>query len=397
VATAGPVANLAVSLSDSQSDVQPGQTVVYTLVVTNLGPGSGNGAILRLPAIAGLTVTGIQCGPAIGGAICPPLGNGMSRLQGAGLLLPALPSGGSLTFTLTATISAASGSLTKIATITPAPGSTDPALGNNAASDTDQIRYKLWLPLVRNQPGDSQQWQLMLGYEDLPLAQGNNDYDFNDWVVGVSTTLSYTSGSSGLVRRIDMAFDPQANGGSYDHNFEMRFPAGVFASNGTAVLTHYDQNHNVLDTQTLPLTSSVDNVFDIFPDTLTVFPGPPVNVFETQPGVPPRRFTKLRLTFDTPFALTVSAASLNQPHGQDLFFDPLLLVLNTGDTVHAGDVRLLSVPITNWRWPEENVRIDQAYPLVGYSAGNPPTFIFPASWWRINNHCVYDGVACSPP
>jgi hypothetical protein len=93
----------------------------------------------------------------------------------------------------------------------------------------------------------------------------------------------------------------------------------------------------------------------------------------------------------------VDPADLSQPHGEGLFFDPVLRVINTGEQVHSGDVRLLSVPSTHWQWPEENVRIDRAYPLVVYQAVNPPDFYFPATWWTNFNHCVYDGVVCVTP
>ncbi len=88
---------------------------------------------------------------------------------------------------------------------------------------------------------------------------------------------------------------------------------------------------------------------------------------------------------------------LSEPHGTNLFFDPTLLVYDTGETIHQGDLRLLSVPATGWKWPEEGVRIDRAYPMVQFTPGNPPTIVFPANWWTSFNHCVYDGFACGLP
>jgi hypothetical protein len=318
-------------------------------------------------------------------------------VQGAGIVIPILPSGGSSIFQLTATVTATSGSLTNTATVSPAPGNIDPVPGNNSASDTDFVSYKLWLPVILKQPTALGQWQLMLGYEDLPLATGRNDYDYNDWIVQISSTVSYLAESPGLMQKINLSFVPQASGAAYDHSFGLRFPAQVFASNGTAVLTIYDRNHNVLNTHTQPFIGSVDNQFEIFPDTMTVFPGALINTIEGLPVTPPQRFADLSLTFDTPFVFSVTADSLSQPHGQGLFFDPTMLVLNTGETIHSGDVRLLTVPINNWLWPEEGIRLDRAYPQVVYAPGNPPSFTFPAMWWTTHNHCVYDGVACGTP
>jgi hypothetical protein len=75
----------------------------------------------------------------------------------------------------------------------------------------------------------------------------------------------------------------------------------------------------------------------------------------------------------------------------------VLKVHNTGELVRARDVRLLSVPVTNWKWPEEGVRIERAYPSVIYVPGSPPSVSFPPGWWASFNHCVYDGVACGLP
>jgi hypothetical protein len=49
-----------------------------------------------------------------------------------------LPAGATVTFTVNASISsAATGNLVNTATVTPPPGTTDPAPGNNSATDTD--------------------------------------------------------------------------------------------------------------------------------------------------------------------------------------------------------------------------------------------------------------------
>jgi hypothetical protein len=196
---------------------------------------------------------------------------------------------------------------------------------------------------------------------------------------------------------IDMSFVPLARGGQYDHNFQIRFPAHVFPANGAAVLTRYDQNHQVLSVETQPFNGSVDNVFVLFPSTLVVFPGLAVNAVEGNGVMPPQRFADLRITLDAPVPFHLFADGLSSPHGTGLFFDPVLSVLDTGDEIHAGDLRLLAVPVSAWVWPEEHVRLDLAYPLVGYTPGSPPAFTFPSNWWESHNHCVFDGFACGAP
>lgn len=102
----------------------------------------------------------------------------------------------------------------------------------------------------------------------------------------------------------------------------------------------------------------------IFAKTSEVFPETLVNTIEGRSAVPPQRFAELSMTFDTPFAFTVNAAAHGQAHGQGLFFDTSLKMLNTGEDVHRGGVRLLSIPVSNWAWPEEGVRINRVYPRV---------------------------------
>ncbi|MBI1761244.1 MAG: DUF11 domain-containing protein, partial [Acidobacteria bacterium] len=74
-----------------------------------------------------------------GGAACPGSGVTVANLQGSGIAVN-LPVGGSLTFTVTATVAGgATGSIINSATIAPPAGTSDPAAGNNTASDTDTI------------------------------------------------------------------------------------------------------------------------------------------------------------------------------------------------------------------------------------------------------------------
>jgi hypothetical protein len=288
-------------------------------------------------------------------------------------------------------------SATRTLTNTATPTSTATPTRTPTATATGAATYKFWLPLVQLLPSNSVPWHLALGYEDLPLASSLNDFDYNDWVVNISSTVSYAAARPALMQKIDMSFVPRARGSQYYHNFQIRFPAQVFPGIGVAVLTLYDQNHQVLNVQTQTFDGSIDNSFVLFPDTSAVFPGVIVNAIEPEAVMLPQRSADLSITFNAPVPFNLTTAALNLPHGQGLFFDPILHVLNTGDDVHAGDLRLLTVPIGDWMWPEEAVRLDLAYPLVGYTAGNPPAFSFPSFWWASHNHCVYDGAACGAP
>src|SRR6185503_418367 len=56
-----------------------------------------------------------------------------------GLVIPTLPSSGSLTFTVGATVTATTGSVSNTATVTAPSGTTDPTAANNTATDTDTV------------------------------------------------------------------------------------------------------------------------------------------------------------------------------------------------------------------------------------------------------------------
>jgi len=137
--TRSPQANLAISKTDGTTAYTPGGTTTYTIVVGNAGPSSADGALFTDPASSNLTATAVTCGAATGGAVCPAPGNTtVALMQGAGIVIPTLPNGGSVTFTVNATIAAAAtGNITNTATIAPPSGTTDPTPGNNSASDVD--------------------------------------------------------------------------------------------------------------------------------------------------------------------------------------------------------------------------------------------------------------------
>ena len=86
--------------------VTAGSTQSYVIVVTNNGPSSANGAVIRDPAPTGLTCSAVSCSNATGGAACaftPALT--VANLQStAGVTINTLPSGGSVRLTLVCTV-----------------------------------------------------------------------------------------------------------------------------------------------------------------------------------------------------------------------------------------------------------------------------------------------------
>ncbi len=104
-------ADLAISKSNGATSVVSGSQTTYDLVVSNAGPDAADGAILRDPAPTGLgsCILGAPACAAAGGAVCPATGSGagqlsVANLQGAGVVIPTLPNGGSVTVKLTCTV-----------------------------------------------------------------------------------------------------------------------------------------------------------------------------------------------------------------------------------------------------------------------------------------------------
>ncbi|MDX1996620.1 MAG: DUF11 domain-containing protein, partial [Thermoanaerobaculia bacterium] len=126
------VADVSISKTDGTTTEIPGSSVTYTIVVANAGPDPVPSATVTdtFPA----TITGVTW-------TCVGAGGGTCAANGSGNLNQAvnLPSGGSVTFTVTGTIAPdATGTLVNTATVTT--GSVfDPNAGNNTATDTDTL------------------------------------------------------------------------------------------------------------------------------------------------------------------------------------------------------------------------------------------------------------------
>jgi uncharacterized repeat protein (TIGR01451 family) len=139
----GLTADLSITKTDGQTTEVPGTPITYTIVASNAGPSTATGATVAdtLPAaITGATWT------------CVGAGGGTCTASGSGNINDTvnLPSGGSVTYTLTGTIGASvTGTLSNTATVT-APGSvTDPTPGNNSATDTDTLTPQADLSITK--------------------------------------------------------------------------------------------------------------------------------------------------------------------------------------------------------------------------------------------------------
>ena len=128
----GATADLAITKTDGVTTAAPGGSVTYTITASNAGPSNAPGATVADTFPASLTCTWTCVGA--GGGTCTAAGSGNINNT------VNLPSGGSVTYTASCTLSAAAtGTLSNTATITAPAGVTDPTPGNNSATDSDTL------------------------------------------------------------------------------------------------------------------------------------------------------------------------------------------------------------------------------------------------------------------
>ncbi|MEP7043596.1 MAG: hypothetical protein ABI843_11070 [Dokdonella sp.] len=129
--TVTPVADLAITKSDGSTAYIPGAPISYTILVTNAGPSGVTGAtVVDTPpaAISGVSWSATYAGGA----------SGIAGGSGAINTLVDLPNGSSATFTFSGTVASnATGALSNSASVSVPTGVTDPASGNNTATDND--------------------------------------------------------------------------------------------------------------------------------------------------------------------------------------------------------------------------------------------------------------------
>ncbi len=101
-----PTVNLRLAKSANPTTLRSGQPVTYTFLLDNDGPGPGDGAVFRDPAVEGVDCAAatLSCS-ASGGAVCPASLD-VPTLQGTGLVIPTFPAGGSLQLGMTCDVTA---------------------------------------------------------------------------------------------------------------------------------------------------------------------------------------------------------------------------------------------------------------------------------------------------
>lgn len=188
--TSGVVyANLGVTMTDGLAAVGWGQALTYTLVATNHGPGAANGATLTDAMPALLTGVTWTCA-ASGGAACASASGSGNISTG----IPTFPSGGSVTYTIHASVVSGtlSASLINQATIAPPGGVTDNDSTNNDAVDTDAVGTLYALTVQKTGTGQGTVVSSPAAINCGPSCTPSQAADF---LSGTSVVLTATAGS----------------------------------------------------------------------------------------------------------------------------------------------------------------------------------------------------------
>ncbi len=104
-------ANLQITKTNGVSALVAGATTSYTVTVSNLGPSDASGAVLKDPAVTGLSCTSVVCSGTTGTAVCPTAANvSLGNLQsppGSGIVLNnAFPANSSISFVISCGVTA---------------------------------------------------------------------------------------------------------------------------------------------------------------------------------------------------------------------------------------------------------------------------------------------------
>jgi uncharacterized repeat protein (TIGR01451 family) len=137
----GLVADLSITKTDGVTTAIPGGSVTYTITASNAGPSNASSVTVADTFPASLTATWTCVGA--GGGTCTASGSGNINDT------VNLPTGGSVTYTAVATISASAvGILSNTATVS-ASSVSDPNPGNNSATDTDTLAPQADLSITK--------------------------------------------------------------------------------------------------------------------------------------------------------------------------------------------------------------------------------------------------------
>ena len=195
VDTLNPEADLSITKTDNVTSVVPGESVNYTIVVTNNGPSDVVDAevVDNFPAnLTNVTFTSASTGTVTGNTLSGS-GNINDRVS--------MVSGSTLTYTVTGQVPAsATGQLTNTATVNPPSGVQDPDTTNNSSIDTDDIDAQVDLSITKTDNVSTVTHGESLTYVIVASNAGPSDVinaTISDVFPSELTGVGYTSVSAG--------------------------------------------------------------------------------------------------------------------------------------------------------------------------------------------------------
>ena len=194
-----------------------------------------------------------------------------------------------------------------------------------------------------------------MAFEHIPYIGDVNDWDYNDWVGDIN--IVYHLLGPDKLTGIDFTITHVAHLAGYHHEFHLIIPGGV--AGGT-----YDLNGSTGNT-----LGTGDNDIEIIPDTSTASGDYVLNIYYSE-----------AVDFD------YNSYKFNPVniHGEGLFFEPVLEVSDTGESIGKSDIRMLTIPLL-WEYPAAQVPIWTVYQEVESDGVTPcpnPVFVspFPGTW-----------------
>jgi uncharacterized repeat protein (TIGR01451 family) len=231
-------ADLQITKTDGVATVVPGQGVTYTIVVSNGGPSAVAGASIAdaVPAVlTGVSWTSVSSGGAVVTSGGTGTGNALSAVAD-------LPSGGSVTFTVSGTLSASfTGTLSNTATVSTPAGVTDPTPGNNSASDSSTTDPIADLQVAKTDGGVSAVPGAIVTYTLTITNNGPSDsgaITLTDPIPGNTSFVSASNGGAVSGGIVTWSLPSLASGASTSVTIQLRIdsalPSGVTQITNTA-------------------------------------------------------------------------------------------------------------------------------------------------------------------
>lgn len=282
-------ADLSISKNDGVTTIYNGDTVTYTVRVTNSGPSNVTGAILSDPATSGLSKTSVACSGTPSLCAAPP---SVAQLESGTFALPTLSSGQFYEITISANVTSISGTITNTATVTAPVGVNDPNTANNSASDMDTVAPKADLQITKTDNSTDYAANALKAYvikvtnagpsdvtgasvTDLTLTNAANPNIFGAaWSCtssnggscspgagtgNINNTVNLPSGSS--ITYTVLAVVVNSPSGPLANTATVTEPGGVYDPNGT--------NNSATDTDTLLVPDATPPGIGVTPDGTT--------------------------------------------------------------------------------------------------------------------------------